>query len=403
LQKLKLPFLSLLIAGSIWLLGFSLQKKENTTLFDDTQMSIQLRWIKGYETEDWEQIRLGLLWGLSHLGAILPENQLNQLIIRQKTDIFTLNLNKAGFAETAKIPLLKILEALKNSDEYAKMGGIDLGRFLVLTLHSPQHYYAITGVSKDLETFKKSHGLTEKDDFRVFPVINSSVSKGNRVLFFNCKINPLSMGFMAQEGTGDVRNGNFKAKHSEVYDIMPNGQLRFAIYDQNGVLENASPSKFSSAGKPSKCQWCHESQVLRLYKDTPDVPNYLTSAQFLGDIEEFQDKVTEFQSKLPNQVIFSNRSNHTLQELLYLSFMEPTAQRLALEWGITESEVLKRLGKMKTHSPEEFKFLGESLYDRKKVDKKSPYKTLRVADSVREQTKFDVDLLQNKKRNSILK
>jgi hypothetical protein len=393
LQKIKLPILAFVLLSCLWLLGFSLQPKENTPIFDDAQMSIHLRWIKGYETETWEQARIGLLWGLSHLGAMLPENQLNQLTVPIKSNIFAINLNKAGFTEEAKKPLFSILQALKSTEEYAQMGGVDLGRFLILTLHSPLHYYAITGVPSNLETFKNTHGLSEKDDFRVFPVINSSVSKGNRVLFFNCNQLPLKMGFMAQEGTGDVRKGNFQPKHSEVYDIMPNGQLRFAIYAENGELETASPRKFSSAGKPSKCQWCHESQVLRLYKDTPDVPNYLTSVQFLNEVEEFQAKVAAFQQNLPSKIIFSNPSNHTLQELLYLSFMEPTAQRLAIEWNIPEVDVLKRLGKMKTHRQEEFKFLGENVYDRKRVEKKSPYVSVRVADSVRDEVKKEIDLL----------
>jgi hypothetical protein len=389
---MRITFISILLVSSIWLLGFSLKENEKKSAYIDVQMSLRIRWNKGYPTETWEKARLGLFWGLSHLGATLPENQLNKLVLPIKNSVFELNLNLAGFSENAKTPIASILNTLKNSEEYKTTDGMDLGRFLVLLLHSPQHYYAITGVAPDLETFKLTHGLAEKDDFRVFPVINSSVSKGNRVLYLNCNNHPLSMGFMAQEGKGEVRQGKFKPKHTEVFDIMPNGQLRFAIYNQRGQLENASPKKFSEAGKPSKCQWCHESQVMPLFRITPDVPNFITSAQFLKEIDEFQNKLMQYQDALPTKIIFSDKNNHTLQELLYISFMEPNLQRIALEWNLSETEVLKRLRKLKTHRNEEFKFLGD-LYTRKEVDKKSPFKALKVPVSVREETKFDVNFL----------
>jgi hypothetical protein len=390
---MRLILLSFLLLSSIWLLGFSLRDEKSQRYNIEESLTLKIRWNKGYETETWEKARLGLLWGLSHLGATLPENQLNNLLFPIKNSVFNLNLNHAGFSENAKIPLIRILESLKNSDEYKTMGGIDLGRFLVLVVHSPQHYYAITGVAPDLETFKKAHGFDKNDEFRVFPVINSSVSKGNRVLFLNNNYSHLSMGFMAQEGTGDVRKGNFKVKHTEVFDIMPNGQLRFSIYDKKGQLENASPGKFSEAGKPAKCQWCHESQVMPLYKDTPDVPNYMTSKQFLIEVEKFQKNLKAYQDTLSSKIIFSNINNHNLQELLYISFMEPNLQRIALEWNMSEKDVLLRLKKFKTHKNEEFKFLGE-LYLRHDVDKKSPFKVLKVPKSIREETKFYVNYLK---------
>jgi hypothetical protein len=174
---------------------------------------------------------------------------------------------------------------------------------------------------------------------------------------------------------------------------MPNGQLRFAIYDKKGQLENASPSKFSEAGKPAKCQWCHESQVMPLYKDTPDVPNFMTSKEFLSEVEKLQGYLKAYQDTLSSKIIFSNTNNHSLQELLYISFMEPNLQRIALEWNLSEAEVLMRVKKFKTHKNEEFKFLGD-LYHRHDVDKKSPFKTLKVPKSIREETKFDVNYLK---------
>ena len=79
-------------------------------------------------------------------------------------------------------------------------------------------------------------------------------------------------------------------------------------------------------------------------------------------------------------------------ELLYISYMEPSARRLALEWNMTESEVLNLLAGLPMHEHEEFTFLG-MLYDREDVESYAPYTALPVSSSVREVVGIEVNHL----------
>lgn len=353
--------------------------------FSDEKMSINLRWVSSYPNEKEEDVRTGLAWGMSMLGAEMPKSCMEKGFIPLDNKCYKLNLNALGFSETAKKAFLPILTKLKESEEYAQKGGIDIGRFLVLTLHSSWSYYAITNVPKNLADFRTLYAFDKTD---TFPVISSSVALGNRLVLIAAAEKVEEMAFIAAEGTGEWVNGTFQSTDFEAFDIMKNGQLRFGVYDKKGGLITASPLFLGAAGKPGKCMWCHERNVLPVFTNTPEVADYMSLADFQAKIKKKNEKLHLFQSALTTEIDWNNGKAHTLQEWLYIGFMEPNLYRIAADWGMSESEVLQKIGHLPTHPHEEFAFFGD-CYDRQGIDEIAPFHSLRVPESVREPANYE--------------
>lgn len=365
-----------LLALFICLIGCS-----NDQLIEIEAEKINLRWIPAYEGEGKEQVETGLLWSLSFLGATLPEGGF-QSAIRYFTDTqFELDISNLGFSEAAKTALRSIIKALKTSEEYEQHNAIDLGRFLVLTLHSSWHYYQITGADQSLEAFQKKYaGLPTQQ----FPVLNSSVAHVNRLLHFHISENISDMHFLAEETEENIDTTLMhQINHYEVFDIMPNGQLRFAIYDERGQLSPAAPVATTQAGKPSKCLWCHETAIQPLFNPTPNVEGFMTSESFQIKIDSARILLENYRAGLKSDIDFRQGQAHTQSELLYISFMEPSALRVANEWRMTVEEVKSILTDFPTHTFDEFPFLGD-LYWRNTIDSLAPYQSLNPPASIRE-------------------
>jgi hypothetical protein len=73
--------------------------------------------------------------------------------------------------------------------------------------------------------------------------------------------------------------------------------------------------------------------------------------------------------------------------------MEPSAERLSIEWNMTVSEVQNLLTSYQTHIYPEFPFLG-NLYDRNQIENVAPFKGLQVSTSIREESLIEVNHLQ---------
>ncbi|MBK6483292.1 MAG: hypothetical protein IPG01_09180 [Chitinophagaceae bacterium] len=116
----------------------------------------------------------------------------------------------------------------------------------------------------------------------------------------------------------------FSTQIHETMELMPNGQLRFATYDLQGILMPSANAVISAAGKPGKCMWCHESKALTLFQEQDDVPGYLTAQEFVERVALTNEELTEIRNALSTDLVFANQSDHTLSELLYISFMEPS-------------------------------------------------------------------------------
>jgi hypothetical protein len=218
-------------------------------------------------------------------------------------------------------------------------------------------------------------------------VNNSSVSFAHRNIRFS-KPDGLKQCFVATE----IDSLSQQVLEYETWELMANGQPRFGIYDADGNLKNNADPQYTTAGKPAKCMWCHESGVQQLFSQQRDFPGYLVAAQLQEKLIGFNQLLQRNRVDLPGRIDFSKRQQHTLSELLYISFMEPSAERLSLEWQMPLAEVQQLLSGLPTHVYDEFPFLGQ-LYDRNAVEQLAPFKGLAVSSSVRESSVLEVNHL----------
>lgn len=341
--------------------------------------SIQLRWVKAYEDERIDQVLIGLQWSLSFLGAQLPEESWSNAVQFLDEDTFILDLGEVGFAPSVLPKWQKILERLKTSEEYQVKGSIDLSRFLVLSLHSSWHYYELTQVPEKLSAYLEQQNHSPSDSF---PILNSSIATEPRLIRFHTQGNLADRYFIADEGEG-ILDMDQPVDHFEVLDFMPNGQLRFMLYDDAGNLAPAAPLATTRAGKPSKCLWCHEVVVQPLFQSTPDQAGFFTSEYFQAVVDSTNRLLDAYRSTLPTALDHTEKQAHTQSELLYIAFMEPSLERVAREWGLSLTATQEILKDFPTHQFSEFPFLGE-LYYRNWIDSLAPYRSERPPDSVRE-------------------
>lgn len=103
--------------------------------------------------------------------------------------------------------------------------------------------------------------------------------------------------------------------------------------------------------------------------------------------------INTYRSNSGSALDFSIHKDHTLSEILYISFMEPSAERLAQEWQISIEEVKVKLKSLKTHRNQEFDFLGE-LFDRNEVEKFAPFQSVPFPSSIREQNKNEPNIFK---------
>ena len=348
---------------------------------------ISLRWVKSYPAEQWSNVRTGLIWSFSFLGAELPAGSFDASVQWLSDNKFRCDLSKLGFNLPALEALSVITEALKASDEYKQKGAIDLGRFLMLTLYSTNHYYKITGILPSLNSFKEVHSF---NDPLSFAVTNSCVALNDRLIRIHPSSSLSHLSFIASEGTGMLSDSSFSEKEFECIDVMPNSQLRFSMYDSEGKLKLAPNNLFSAAGKPGKCMWCHESNFSPLFYMNDDVPGYLSSQEFVDTVYSFRNRIIEQRKSFSTDIVYANLQDHTQSELLYITFLEPSADRIADEWGVSVTSVNEVMKKLSTHTYPEFPFLG-NLYYRSWVDSLAPYSTLKTPASAREASAYEPD------------
>jgi hypothetical protein len=175
---------------------------------------------------------------------------------------------------------------------------------------------------------------------------------------------------------------------------MPNGQLRFAIYDKDGNLIPSHPdSMYTLAGKPAKCLWCHETSIQQPFFAVTDINGYMKVDSFRSEVFAHNNRLNLFRQNLTSSLDFAKKQDHTYTELLYITFMEPTAERLSREWNMTLTETMKKLQGFSTHKHSEFTWLGD-LYDRREVDLLSPYEHLTVPSSAREFSVYEPNLIK---------
>lgn len=223
-------------------------------------------------------------------------------------------------------------------------------------------------------------------------ITNSTVSKHERIISLINSTSPPELAFIAEEGTGLIEDGTFQTTAYEVVDMMPNMQWRFCIYNADGKLMPNIDSNYSHAGKPGKCLWCHEINLQILFQAGSDIKNYLTQKQFISIMDSLNTSVKSFRKSNNSEIDFTHTNDHTYSELLYITFMEPTLSRIALEWKMSEKEVAAKLQNLPTHTNSEYLWMGQ-LYDRNDIESLSSYNTIRTSHSVREPDLYEPDFV----------
>src|SRR5690242_350376 len=125
----------------------------------DPDLVIQLRWIKSYPSQSRAKTDTGLFWALSFLGAKLPADA---AILSWNGPVVTLDLDAAGVPQGSRAAWKQLLHLMKTSDEYRRMGALDMGRFVFLSLCSSRQYYALTGVSPTYAEFRARHSFAPR-------------------------------------------------------------------------------------------------------------------------------------------------------------------------------------------------------------------------------------------------
>ncbi|TAE79986.1 MAG: hypothetical protein EAY81_10800 [Bacteroidetes bacterium] len=348
---------------------------------------LTLRWNKGYASETKQMAETGFLWALSFLGAELPKGAFNQAVVWDNNNLIV-NFSKLGFNEQGLQALSTLVVHFKQSEEYQKKGAIDLGRFIALTLNSSYHYYAIVGMPKTFQEFKQGKVL----DSKRFAATNSSISLVDRIIELPDSNNTdyKKSAYIANECEGRIKEGKGQTAYIEVKEQLPNGQFRFAIYNNSGGLLSSSKGP---AGKPAKCLWCHEINIQPLFAEQTDEPGFYSGEMFNYIVNRDFLRLKNYRKTLQSDIDFTRRQDHEYTELLYISFMEPNAERLALEWGMSLDLVKEKLIGLPTHKHSEFEYLGE-LYFRDEIDKLAPFLSLKPPTSAREESLYEPNLIQ---------
>jgi len=354
----------------------------------DPDLSIELRWIKSYSRESRSDVEVGLLWTLSFLGAALPAAGPDALSWR--ANVVTLRLDHAGIGPEVLPQWKRLLASLKASEEYRDMGALDVGRFVALTLCSSNHYYALTGAETSYERAYARHEFAAQH----FAIVESSVSHGNRLIEAAEGSSTADIAFIAQEGGGSVSLRTFAVEEHELLDVMANGQLRFALYGADGALKPAASKSRTAAGKPAKCLWCHEIALSRPFDGRTSVPRYGSLDEFDRIIAQRTEVLRRARSRLGSRIDFARTQDHTYAELLYISFYEPSLERIAGEWNVPVAQARESLATLPTHAHEEFDFLGGRLYRRSDIDSLGPYAVLATPEDPREPSAYEPDLLR---------
>lgn len=345
------------------------------------QNKIVLIWNKGYEKQTSQDVMRGMIWTFSWLGSELPEGCFANGVRTTDSIHYTVNFDSLGFTDRAQYALGRICDSIRRTEQYIAQGGIDIGQFVMLTLGCSNHYYEIVGAPKTLADFKQEYRLDSS--VNVFGVTNSGIAKGHRLIHFSKDTSLFHYGFMAMEGHGSLDSGTFVPTHYECFDVMPNGQLRFMIYNEDGWLTSGTPKEFGEAGKPAKCLWCHETSIQPLFIANKPVEGMLTDEGFIAYRDSMMARLQRYRFSLKSDMNYENHQEHTLAELLYITYMEPTALHLAHEWSTTEDSVRWILRDEKSYVFEEFDYIG-TVYDRKRVEHYDSIPVIEVPWSARE-------------------
>jgi hypothetical protein len=313
----------------------------DVTQVGDAPWEVQrLRWIRGYEPEDWERAQQGLWWSLAVLGAVPPEVSRAIHVVSESDDevVFDLDLVESGLPERALGAIRVATEDTLASDERAIWGSVDLGRWIMRLVYEPWVYYAATGTCRTLDGWTSARLEPQP---LVYGVTVSNLEKDKHRLL---ELNPMpgaieEIAFRATEGSGSIVDGTFEPLEFEILDVLPNGLHHYAVYDGDGALLPGGTPGISTAGQPGRCMWCHEGQWVQRGSDENVSPEpYLSYGDFQIESENV-DVITDARRKATNSIVDFPQPVHTWGEWLANMFLDSSPERLAREWHTTPEEV----------------------------------------------------------------
>lgn len=260
-----------------------------------------VRWYPSLGDEDPERARQGLGWALANLGAV-PTDWDEDTV----GDGWVIRLDPAALGLGPEF--VDAWGPLLASEEYARFGAVDVGRFLMRVAMAPRRYAAITGACPTLPEWQARLGETD-----TFTVTSSLLVAEERHL----TLSTARVAVSAAEAATDV------------LDLLPNGQPRYAAYDEGGVLIAAS----AAGGPVGRCQWCHEDHLQPVTDDNAGVDGDLSKAELDAWIAGADAEIAATQAGLDTVVDFDTYEVHEWMEKLLDAFLNPDAARVEAEWG----------------------------------------------------------------------
>lgn len=289
-----------------------------------------MRWHGAVDGFSREEAEAGLRWALSLLGA----DPVADPVRWDDEEPTSLDVDLAELATRDLSALLEVRSWAAATGETDARGGIEVGRFLLRSLHDPWIYYRATGACGTLDAWSAEHPTQAS-----YAVVDSTFTESHRLVRLATEFEDWSgVAFSVAEGDGDLLDGSFAAAEHEVVHVLPSGQFAYAIYGGDGALRAAASA--APAGTPAKCAWCHEAAV-QLGREQPETaPGSVNSATFFEVAGRAQDAIEARRAGHPGSVDWGAATDvHTWAEWLVEGFLYPSAARVAAEWGVDVTDV----------------------------------------------------------------
>lgn len=240
---------------------------------------LALRWTPASEgPETWDDARRGVWWGLASLGAGPDASALSHEQDDSGATSFSVNPERLQLGDA---------DALQAAyDELAAIQApVEIGQLFLATVYEPDVYYAITATPPDFASWQVDHPMPDPFEHTVDA---SSVSFGARTVRFDTAATSLHSDSVESDGS------------HEVLDVLPNGLLRFAVYDADDRLAPEVDPLVAVAGGPGTCMSCHFGKLLRTFDQLPE------DAELDALIADRQVAIDDLRSTLDGPVDFAD-------------------------------------------------------------------------------------------------
>lgn len=190
-----------------------------------------------------------------------------------------------------------------------------------LTQH-PRHVSLILDQSTTLEEWESEFKTPDTT-----LILDSLVLEQSREVHFNSGASSLvKVAFKAQVLGGE-------SGHTETIDVLPNGRMRFGLYDSSSELV---PS--SELGSVGQCQWCHEGKLLDL-QEQPDTIGYSPYQTFTETIVIQNDLIVEQHDAIYSGGLLLDLEVHGYGERIFEAYLHPSLNYLSREFDWSEQQV----------------------------------------------------------------